>query len=89
MAEVFPGKKRKYVEKVMEDRTNKTGPTLTNAVSFEGKKNGTLNPSFQSESTMDMPEVVHRTKLWLTDGNRQLATMDNKNSAPKGAICDL
>ncbi|XP_049823231.1 sodium-coupled monocarboxylate transporter 1 [Aethina tumida] len=63
MAEVFPGKKRKYVEKVMEDRANKTGPTLTNAVSFEGKKNGTLNPSFQSESTMDMPEVVHRTKL--------------------------
>ncbi|CAH0555789.1 unnamed protein product [Brassicogethes aeneus] len=67
MADAFPGKKRKYAEKItrIEDKTPKN-PTLQPSVSantISDKKNGTLNPTFQHDVPLEDINEVCRTKL--------------------------
>ncbi|CAH1375121.1 unnamed protein product [Tenebrio molitor] len=64
MANFFPGKKRRYAEKTVEDKTTRNGSMMNASASATSmdRKIGTANPAFAQDVPMEQMEV-YRTKL--------------------------
>jgi sodium-coupled monocarboxylate transporter 8/12 len=64
MANFFPGKKRRYAEKTVEDKTTRNGSMMNASASATSmdRKVGTANPAFAQDVPMEQMEV-YRTKL--------------------------
>lgn len=65
MANYFPGKKRQYSEKTLDDdiKSTRNGSlNMSHSASSMERKNGAINPAFTQEVAIEQTEV-YRTKL--------------------------